>query len=73
MSSLMELSRRMRRIKPCVDEELRGWNWHQPPLLHAYPSVNLPISEIYNETCRCGALIHLKYNLKCSPTLRYPA
>ncbi|MEM3884304.1 MAG: type I-A CRISPR-associated protein Cas4/Csa1 [Nitrososphaerota archaeon] len=71
MSGIMELSRRMRRIKPSIDDELRGWNWHQPPLLHAYPSVNLPISDIYSEVCRCGALVHIKHNLKACPKLPY--
>lgn len=61
MGTLLELSRRFRRIKPEIDEELRGWSWHEPPVLHAYPDTCLPISDVYSDVCRCGAYVYLKY------------
>ena len=61
MSSLAELSRRARRLKLVIDEELRGWSWDEPPILNPYHGYLLPISDVYNETCTCGAYVYLKH------------
>ncbi|MCL4441385.1 MAG: type I-A CRISPR-associated protein Cas4/Csa1 [Firmicutes bacterium] len=42
-----------------VDEELRGWNWPQPPLAPAY-DLRLPLSDVANSYCPSGRDIYLK-------------
>jgi CRISPR-associated protein Csa1 len=41
-----------------VAEELRGWNWHQPPLEPVY-DVRLPLYQIANKYCGSGRDLYL--------------
>lgn len=34
-----------------VDKELRGWNWHQPPLKPYFDNVKLPMYEVSSRYC----------------------
>ncbi len=43
-----------------VVEELRGWNWHQPPLSPAYQPT-LGVYEIAGQYCRTGRDIYLRH------------
>lgn len=53
-----------------VAEELRGWNWHQPPLLPPY-EVNLGAYEIANAYCSTNRDLYLRkvQKVKCQPSL----
>lgn len=42
-----------------VAEELRGWNWHQPPLEPVY-EVKLPLYQIAGKYCDSGRDVYLK-------------
>lgn len=46
-----------------VAEELRGWNWHQPPLEPVY-DVKLPLFEIANQYCSTGRDLFLRRVMK---------
>lgn len=67
MNSLFRLSRAVKKVIPTVSEELRGWSWGEPPILHPYHDVLLPISEVYSSVCRCGANVYAKYVLRRQP------
>ncbi|MEM3031751.1 MAG: type I-A CRISPR-associated protein Cas4/Csa1, partial [Nitrososphaerota archaeon] len=42
---------------------------NQPPILHPYHDVLLPISEVYSSACRCGANVYAKHVLRRQPPL----
>lgn len=47
---------------PCeVSEELRGWNWHTPPLLSAH-TVQINVSDL-SFSCQTGRLAFLRYKM----------
>lgn len=47
---------------PCeVSEELRGWNWHSPPLLSAY-TAQINVSDL-GFSCQTGRLAFLRYRM----------
>jgi len=41
-----------------IAEELRGWNWHQPPLEPVY-EVNLPLYQVAGKYCPTGRDVYL--------------
>jgi len=43
-----------------VVEELRGWNWHQPPLEPVYRDVVLALYEVANAYCPTGRDVYLR-------------
>lgn len=43
-----------------VAEELRGWNWHQPPLEPVYKDVVLALYEVANAYCPTGRDVYLR-------------
>jgi CRISPR-associated protein Csa1 len=48
---------------PCeISEELRGWNWHNPPLLPAY-TTQINVSDL-SFSCQTGRLAFLRYKMK---------
>ena len=53
-----------------VAEELRGWNWHQPPLEPIY-EVKLPLYQIAGKYCRNGRDVYLNRveHIKATPNL----
>jgi len=42
-----------------VSQELRGWNWHQPPLSPYYEDVRLPIYLVNSKYCPTGRDVYL--------------
>ena len=56
VSRLAEYAARMPRH---VSEELRGWRWGEPPLLHT-SSVFLTVSEATYQVCPTGRDVYLK-------------
>ncbi|BDC18763.1 type I-A CRISPR-associated protein Cas4/Csa1 [Acidianus sp. HS-5] len=46
-----------------ISEELRGWNWHEPPL---YPSSNtlLSVSDLTNGLCDSGRYVYLRHKVQ---------
>lgn len=51
-----------------IAEELRGWNWNEPPLVPIY-DIKLPLYEIANKYCDTGRDVYLKRveNVKVQP------
>ncbi|HIE12573.1 MAG TPA: type I-A CRISPR-associated protein Cas4/Csa1 [Desulfotomaculum sp.] len=43
-----------------IAEELRGWNWHQPPLEPVYRDVVLALYEVANAYCPTGRDVYLR-------------
>ena len=44
-----------------VSPQLRGWNWHQPPLKPYYDDVKLPMYAVANRYCPTGRDIYLRF------------
>ncbi|WP_256202699.1 CRISPR-associated protein Cas4 [Sulfuracidifex tepidarius] len=59
----MLLSRRTRSTPRSISEELRGWNWSEPPV---YPpsTMTLGVSDLTNGLCPTGRFAFLKYTGK---------
>lgn len=53
-----------------IAEELRGWNWHQPPLAPAY-DLRLALYEVANSYCPTGRDLYLRRidRVKATPNL----
>ena len=49
-----------------VSEELRGWRWSEPPLLHTSP-VYLSISEVASAVCPTGRDVYLRRVARVKP------
>ncbi|MEW6171534.1 MAG: type I-A CRISPR-associated protein Cas4/Csa1 [Bacillota bacterium] len=47
-----------------IAEELRGWNWHQPPLEPVYKDTVLALYEVANAYCPTGRDVYLRRVLK---------
>jgi len=43
-----------------VSKELRGWNWHQPPLKPYFDDVKLPMYQISSKYCPTSRDIYLR-------------
>ncbi|BBG24968.1 CRISPR-associated exonuclease Csa1 [Sulfuracidifex tepidarius] len=63
LSDVMLLSRRTRSTPRSISEELRGWNWSEPPV---YPpsTMTLGVSDLTNGLCPTGRFAFLKYTGK---------
>ncbi len=49
---------------PCeVSDELRGWNWSEPPLLYPYDKL-LSVADIASGFCDSGRHVYLRYVLR---------
>jgi len=60
---VVRLSRTFKRM-PCeISDELRGWNWSEPPVLPPY-GVKLSISDISGGFCTTGRIAYLRYVLR---------
>lgn len=44
-----------------VSKELRGWNWHQPPLKPYFDSVKLPMYEVSSKYCPTNRDVFLRH------------
>jgi len=55
-----------------VSKELRGWNWHQPPLKPYFDNVKLPMYQISSKYCPTSRDIYLRNVEKkfCPPSAR---
>jgi len=55
-----------------VSKELRGWNWHQPPLKPYFDNIRLPMYQVSSKYCPTNRDIYLQNVEKkfCSPTSR---
>jgi len=53
-----------------VEEELRGWNWHQPPLEPVFEE-RLAIYEVANQYCPTGRDLYVRRVLKQRPKASY--
>jgi len=59
--NIKEISRNIRRISfEGVSEELRGWNWSEPPVAPLH-DIKLGVSDIVTGYCDSGRNIYLKY------------
>ncbi|ARM74583.1 type I-A CRISPR-associated protein Cas4/Csa1 [Acidianus manzaensis] len=60
ISDVMLLSKRIKSTPRLISEELRGWNWNEPPI---YPSSNtlLNVSDLTNGFCQTQRYVYLKY------------
>jgi CRISPR-associated protein Csa1 len=47
-----------------IAEELRGWNWHQPPLEPVYKDTVLALYEVANAYCPTGRDVYLRRVLR---------
>jgi len=60
---VVRLSRTFKRM-PCeISEELRGWNWDEPPVLPPSP-VKLFMSDVAGGFCATGRIAYLRYVLR---------
>lgn len=50
-----------------VSKELRGWNWHQPPLKPYYDNVKLPMYEVSSKYCPTARDAFLRHVEKVYP------
>jgi CRISPR-associated protein Csa1 len=50
-----------------VSKELRGWNWHQPPLKPYFDNVKLPMYEVSSKYCPTNRDIYLRNVEKTYP------
>ena len=60
---VIRLSRTFKRMPCQVSEELRGWNWSEPPLLPSY-GIKLFMSDVAGGFCPTGRIAYLRYVLK---------
>ena len=44
-----------------VNKELRGWNWHQPPLKPYFDNVKLPMYEVSSKYCPTNRSVYLHH------------
>jgi len=44
-----------------VSKELRGWNWHQPPLKPYFDNVKLPMYEVSSKYCPSNRDVYLRH------------
>ena len=51
-----------------VNNELRGWNWHQPPLKPYFGNVKLPMYEVSSKYCPTNRDVYLHHVEKVHPT-----
>lgn len=53
-----------------VAEDLRGWNWHQPPLSPIYDKTLLGVSEVAGQYCPTGRDLYLRrvLNVRVPPS-----
>ena len=65
LKNLLPRSRQME-----TAEELRGWNWHQPPLAPVY-DIKLALYEVANSYCNTGRDLYLRRvdRIKAKPNL----
>jgi len=50
-----------------VSRELRGWNWHQPPLKPYFDNVRLPMYEVSSKYCPTNRDVYLRHIEKVYP------
>ena len=50
-----------------VSKELRGWNWHQPPLKPYFDNVKLPMYEVSSKYCPTNRDVYLRHVEKMYP------
>jgi len=50
-----------------VSKELRGWNWHQPPLKPYFDNVKLPMYEVSSKYCPTNRDVYLRHIEKMYP------
>ena len=60
LSEVQLLAKRVKLVPRVISEELRGWQWHEPPL---YPSSNtlLSVSDLTNGLCDSGRFAFLRH------------
>jgi CRISPR-associated protein Csa1 len=51
-----------------VSKELRGWNWHQPPLKPYFDNMKLPMYEVSSKYCPTNRDVYLRHVEKTYPT-----
>jgi len=54
-----------------VSSDLRGWNWHQPPLKPYYDDVKLPMYAVCSKYCPSDRDIYLGFVEKVRRKLNY--
>ncbi|QKR00759.1 type I-A CRISPR-associated protein Cas4/Csa1 [Metallosphaera tengchongensis] len=60
LSDVTLLAKRVKLTPRAISEELRGWHWNEPPLLHS-SSTYLGVSDLTNGYCETGRFAYLKH------------
>lgn len=54
-----------------VEENLRGWNWHEEPVLPLHEDVKLPMYEVSSRYCPTGRDVYLRHIERAKPKYNF--
>jgi len=63
LHEILEILRRIKELNVSIDDELRGWNWKNPPLISPFSKL-INVSDLAGIECKTHRFGYVKYVLK---------